>query len=372
MMGHINKAMERTGDNLLHKVRGSPGSGRVNSHWDNNQRNQRNAPRNGRMLPGRQNMMGNNAAMNMNMMPGPNGPNMMPMNQQQQMQMLALLEEQARMMSQIMPGFVPPAINPNFNRNQGTQQRGRSLFERTEFANNNQRRNNARNARDQQREQQLSTSEMEIDTKPAGGPQGSSEMTDVKTSEAQEGVCKWNLMCRNPDCPYAHQSPAAPQGAPIDATDVCSFGAACKNRKCAGRHPSPAKRTTYQAEELCRFFPNCTNPNCRFKHPNVPMCRNGADCTTPGCKFTHLTIACKFNPCLNPACPFKHEEGQKSQSSDKAWAVGDGTKPHVSERRFVDENGEEELIKPANQTGADTTQTSTSQAGTAENKEAAA
>ncbi|KAI5303060.1 hypothetical protein KEM56_000069 [Ascosphaera pollenicola] len=368
MMGHINKAMDRSNDNILHKVRGTPGTGRVNSHWDNNQRNQRNAQRNGRVLPGRQNMMGNNAAMNMNMMPGQNGPNMMPMNQQQQMQMLALFEEQARMMAQMMPGFVPPAINPNFNRNQGGQQRGRSLFERTEFQNSNQRRNNPRNNREQQREQQLSTSEMEIDTKPPGV----NITTDIRPSEPQDGVCKWNLMCKNPECPYAHQSPAAPQGAPIDASDVCSFGAACKNRKCAGRHPSPAKKATHQAEELCRFFPNCTNPNCRFKHPNVPMCRNGADCTTPGCKYTHLAIPCKFNPCLNPACPFKHAEGQRGQFQDKVWTPGDGNKQHVSERRFVDENGEEELIKPANQAGVQATETSTTQAGSAENKEATA
>ncbi|KAI5284809.1 hypothetical protein KEM54_001056 [Ascosphaera aggregata] len=363
IVGQINKAMDRSHDGVLHRVRGTPGSGRVNSHWVSNQRNPRNTPRTGRTLPGRQQNFAMdpssvNMNMNMTMMPGQNVPTMMPMNPQQQMQMLALLEEQARMMAQVMPGFVPPAINHNFqrNNNQGGQQRGRSLFERTEFqTNQNQQRGNERNKRELQREQQLNMSEMEMETQTSDGNQGSTAMIDVRPSppDNQDGICKWNLKCRNSDCPYAHQSPAAPEGAPIDASDVCSFGVACKNRKCVGRHPSPAQKASHQAEELCRFFPNCTNPNCRFKHPNVPMCRNGGDCSTPGCKFTHLTIPCKFTPCLNPACPFKHAEGQRGQFQDKVWTPGE--KPHVSERRFVDENGEEELIKPANQAGIQAT-----------------
>jgi len=173
-----------------------------------------------------------------------------------------------------------------------------------------------------------------------------------------DAVCRFNLKCTRKDCPYAHQSPAAPEGTPVDVSDHCPFGAACKNRKCAARHPSPAQRAVHQAEELCRFFPHCANPNCQFKHPSMPMCRNGADCTVPGCKFTHLQVPCKFTPCLNRTCPYKHVEGQRGLFADKVWRAGDGDKMeagHVSERRFIaDENAEEELIKPgASAVGSD-------------------
>jgi hypothetical protein len=110
---------------------------------------------------------------------------------------------------------------------------------------------------------------------------------------------------------------------------------------------------SHQAEQICRFFPNCANPACPFRHPTMPLCRNGADCTRPGCKFTHLQTACKFNPCLNVSCPYKHTDGQKRGAyDDKVWTAEEGKseeKPHVSERKFVDdETGEEEeLILPS-------------------------
>lgn len=173
----------------------------------------------------------------------------------------------------------------------------------------------------------------------------------MKPDETQDGepdentVCRFNLRCTRKDCPFAHQSPAAPEGAPVDVTDTCTYGAACKNRKCTGRHPSPAVKSAHQAEELCKFFPHCANPHCHFKHPDMPLCRNGADCSVAGCKFTHVQTPCKFNPCLNPTCPYRHEEGQRGAFSDKVWTAGE-EKPHVSERKFVADEEGEELIKP--------------------------
>jgi hypothetical protein len=56
---------------------------------------------------------------------------------------------------------------------------------------------------------------------------------------------------------------------------------------------------------------------------------------------------CKFNPCKNAYCPFKHADGQKRGSfEDKVWTPNHEKKEHVSERKFVDEDGEEELILP--------------------------
>lgn len=317
MLNQINRTMDRTADSSLHRIRGQPGAGRINSHRDQRGNRFQNG---GRMHGGRQ--MGGM---------GMQGNQMVNMNSQDQMHLMSLLEEQARMMAQIMPGFMPPAINPAFQQN-GPQQ-GRSLFDRVErqgprpFGNRGQQRNTGGD-------------DMDMTDQPKEGEQHDEDNTN--------SPCRFNLRCTRPDCPYAHQSPAAPQGAPIDPADHCTYGAACKNRKCTARHPSPAVKSAHQAEAMCKFFPNCANPNCHFKHPSMPLCRNGADCTAEGCEFTHLQTACKFNPCLNPTCPYKHAEGQRGSFGDKVWSADGQEKSHVSERKFVaDENEEEEeLIKP--------------------------
>ncbi|KAJ5745136.1 hypothetical protein N7520_010318 [Penicillium odoratum] len=307
MLNQINRNLDRNADGTLHRVRGQQGNGRIGGPG----RDQMKGPRRG----GARNMGG----MQGNMGAGP----MMQMSPQNQMQLMTMLEEQARMMSQLMPGFVPPAVNPAF---QNGNQQGRSLFDRVE-------RQGQGGGRFNKRQNQ----------KPPGA---SGDMDTEMGGEQNEGgpnsVCRFNLRCTRKDCQFAHQSPVAPEGTSVDVSDVCSFGAACKNTKCTGRHPSPAVKSAHQSEEMCRFFPHCTNPHCHFKHPDMPLCRNGADCTTEGCKFTHHQTACKFTPCMNPNCQYKHAEGQRGSFPDKVW------KPkHVSERTFVeDENMPEELIKP--------------------------
>ncbi|KAL4877573.1 Protoporphyrinogen oxidase [Aspergillus karnatakaensis] len=321
MLNQINRSLER--DNGLHRIRDQTGSGRINSHGRAGSRGGRfNQNGNGRMYGGRQ-----QGGMGMGNNPMAGGPgNLMNMNPNDQMHLMSLLEEQARMMAQFMPGFVSPAINPAFQQ-PGS---GRSLSDRVERPRGGRQQGGFGNRK----------------------PQNSTNTDNGGQDESNpDSVCHFNLRCTRKDCPFAHQSPAAPEGTPIDVSDHCSFGAACKNRKCSGRHPSPAVRSAHQAEELCRFFPHCTNPNCHFKHPSMPLCRNGADCTTEGCKFTHLQIACKFNPCLNPNCTYKHAEGQRGSFPDKVWTPGSNKAP-ISERKFVnDEEAPEELIKPG--AGAD-------------------
>lgn len=158
-----------------------------------------------------------------------------------------------------------------------------------------------------------------------------------------DSVCKYNLKCTNPDCKFAHQSPAAPRGANVDTNDVCNFGAACKNYKCVGRHPSPATKLAHQGEQECKFFPNCQNARCPFKHPSMPPCRNGPDCTTAGCKFTHVKTKCKFTPCLNPKCIYQHEAGQQGGFKDKVWKSENDE--HVSDRKFVEGAANEETVQ---------------------------
>lgn len=338
MLGHLAKSMDRTNDTVLHRIRGHGGTERINSHSRAPPTGPRQAMQNragSRMLNGgRGNPMSgapmqSSAAMNvMNMPP------------QAQMQMLANLEQQMKGMAQMM-GFAGNGMGNGFAQQ---QQPGKSLFDRVQPNPHRGQHNGFRRGGQAPRAGEQHQAQAQNETP--------SSSMDVEMSQEKreppspDSTCKYNLSCTNKDCKFAHQSPAAPPGTTIDPNDVCSFGAACKNRKCVGRHPSPAQKIAHQTEVECRFFPNCTNPRCPFRHPTMPLCRNGADCTTPNCKFTHAKVMCKFNPCLNAACPYKHVEGQKrGKFEDKVW-VADESKEHVSERKFVDENTEEELIKP--------------------------
>lgn len=353
LMGQLSKAMDRSNDAVLHRVRPQQGTERINMH-------NRQPPKGPRMDQSRNHRPTANGRLSGIPSTGmPNGgpsTTIMNMTPQQQMQLLAMYEEQARMMSQIfspqqqqtlMPGMPQPAINPAFR-----QQQGRSLFERVEANPHRQngRFNKGPNPNGAPHNNRLS----EPQNPPNGEISSSMEVESSQTNSTEnpaETTCRFNLSCTKKDCPYAHQSPAAPPGTAIDMEDNCPFGAACKNRKCVGRHPSPAQKVTHQSEQDCKFFPNCTNPSCPFRHPTMPMCRNGADCTREGCKFTHVNIMCKYNPCLNPGCPYKHAEGQKrGVFDDKVWTADGGQKKeHVSDRKFVDnEMDGEELILPGN------------------------
>ncbi|KAL8678472.1 MAG: hypothetical protein Q9186_005176 [Xanthomendoza sp. 1 TL-2023] len=370
LMGQLSKAMDRSGDAILHRVRPQQGTERINMHnrqppkgprGDVN-RNQR-TPSNLRLAGA-----GNGGAPN-GAMAGP----LMNASPQQQMALLAMLEEQARMMSQMfspqqqsfIQGMPQPAINPNFrpgNQVQ-TQQTDRSLFERVERPANRLNGNSYRGQHNnntglQSRNQQSSGFGVENAQAPINGDLTSSmEVESSQKSQPEQPsdtICKFNLKCTKQDCPFAHQSPAAPPGTTLDLSSGCPFGARCQNRKCVMRHPSPSQNPAHSTTEDCRFFPNCTNPTCPFRHPlstqAIPLCRFGENCTRPGCKFKHNTVMCKFNPCLNAACPYKHADGQrKGAFGDKVWtADGDQEKEHVSERKFIDGDMAEELVVPSN------------------------
>ncbi|KAL6896173.1 hypothetical protein HDV57DRAFT_481510 [Trichoderma longibrachiatum] len=334
MFGQMSKAMDRSNDNVLHRVRTQTGGERINTHG----RAPPSGPRGGR---GGLMRNQNNRGMPVGPMGGaPGAPGFpqwpMPQGHPSQLDVMALLEQQSQMMLELSQQMMN-----NGNRGFGHQRRGKSLFERTQDP---RHKNNFRRGQGQAQGQPDANGE---DSNMEGGAEG--EDVDMggkrEPPNPDETVCKYNLHCTNKDCKFAHQSPAAPPGTSVDVNDVCSFGAACKNRKCVGRHPSPAARLAHQSEQDCKFFPNCQNPRCPFKHPSMPLCRNGADCTTPNCKFTHVKTKCRFNPCLNPTCAFAHEEGQQGGFKDKVWTPGQGQE-HVSERKFVDENAEEQLIRP--------------------------
>jgi nuclear polyadenylated RNA-binding protein NAB2 len=359
-MGQVNRAMDRSNESVLHRVRQQSGTGRIDSHVRDAPKGPRNA-QNRNLRPSMQKAlngigMPGNGMVNNNMMnAAQQGQMHMPLSPQQQMEMMAMMEQSARMMAQFMPGMMSPTMNQNLQQHGGQQ--GKSLFDRVEAGpakrgrggrtqqNSTPRHNGAASATG--RDSAMDHSEHSYDKPPSSSMEP--ESSQQQTTDASTTMCRFNLRCTNKTCPYVHQSPAAPDGVTVDMTDTCSFGAACKNPKCTGRHPSPAQVKAHQSEEQCKFFPYCTNPSCPFKHPSMPMCRNGADCTVPHCKFTHLQTPCKFNPCKNVRCPYKHAEGQRGSYADKVWTA-DGAKKeendHVSERKFVEEDGEEELIKP--------------------------
>lgn len=354
MLNQLNKSMNRN-DDPLHRVRGAGGGiGRINSHAGGAPKGPRGqnigrgieAMANGRGM-GNANMGMNN--MNMGGMPGmPGMPQMGNQNAmggmlspQQQMALMQMYEQQAQMMQQIFTGATPQTgfVNPNFSHNNrgGPKKSLQSRMDRP------QRGGMHASAKFTKKEGQDET--MGDDAAAANG-----DSMDVETGRPDQSstMCKFNLRCSNPDCAYVHQSPAAPPGTPVDMSDTCDFGAACKNKKCVGKHPSPAQRQKFQSEQECAFWPNCRDPeNCPYKHPTERPCRNGGDCSVQDCPYYHTTIKCKFNPCLNPRCTFKHEAGQKKNTTNKWVAPKEGEeKPHVSERKFVDEDMPEEQILP--------------------------
>ncbi|PTB47107.1 uncharacterized protein TrAFT101_012010 [Trichoderma asperellum] len=331
MFGQMSKAMDRSNDNVLHRVRGQTGSGRIDTHA----RAPPTGPRGGR--GGLMRNHNNNRGMAGGAMPGapggPGFPQWQMQGQPSQLDVMAILEQQNQMMLELSQQMMN-----NGNRGFGHQRRGKSLFERTQDPRHRHKfpRGQGSNQAD------ANGDEVNMEHTAEGEDV---DMGKREPPNPDETVCKYNLHCTNKDCKFAHQSPAAPPGVSVDVNDVCSFGAACKNRKCVGRHPSPAARLAHQSEQDCKFFPNCQNARCPFKHPSMPLCRNGADCTTPNCKFTHVKTKCKFNPCLNPTCAFSHEEGQQGGFKDKVW-TSEQAQGHVSERKFVDDTAEEELVQP--------------------------
>jgi nuclear polyadenylated RNA-binding protein NAB2 len=343
MLTHMTKAMDRTNDSVLHRVRPQNGNERINTHSrgapPTGPRGQQ-APYPGRGGRGAMNPRMNGSVGGMPMQQGAAGANIMNMTPQQQLELYAMLEQQSRLMAQMLnPQQQIPMGNGPVNGFQQQQQPGRSLFDRVQRPQQNGARKSQQNGKfgDQyQNHNETPSSSMDVEM--------SQEKKEV---DPETTTCRFNVSCTKPDCPFAHQSPAAPQNTSIDYSDKCSFGAACKNRKCTGRHPSPAQQT----QQECKFFPNCTNVNCIFKHPAMPACRNGGDCKTPNCKFSHSKVKCRFDPCLNPKCIFKHDDGQKrGKFEDKVWTA-DSAKEHVSERKFVDENAPEELIVPSTSDG---------------------
>jgi hypothetical protein len=350
ILGQLNRAMDRTHESSLHRIRGGAGADRINAH----NRGPPTGPRGGVGGRGGNRTMNNNRANNIvhgmaSQMQGmPGGPAMNMNDASWMMQanggqgdIFSLLQQQNQMMAALSQQL---AESQKQSQNTG-RGRGKSLFERTERGRGFRRGGHQGNGHHPRQE----------DSTSPNGANAEGEDVDMtrQAPNPESTICKFNLSCTNKDCKFAHQSPAAPPGVTIDVNDNCTYGAACKNFKCVGRHPSPATKRAHQSEQECKFFPHCTNPKCQFRHPEtqMPVCRNGGDCQVEGCKFTHLQTMCKFNPCTNRFCQYKHEDGQRGTFHDKVWTANGGNS-HVSDRKFVDPNEPEEVLVPGAENAA--------------------
>ena len=364
------------GDSALHRVRGND---RINSHM-------RGAPRGPRTLGNKEVRPGMQKALNV--MAGANlgQPNPMmqngqqnPFTPEQQMQYMQMMEQQANLMAQWNQlqqgmGGNPQQFDPRSLENRvqfpgrgrgNTRGRGRGAHQNGASRNPT----TGTDAEVKSEAEPQGDGAMSVDGEQAQGMQQMQQMAQMsqmpqmpfpqgngyKSFDPATTMCKFNTMCNNKECHFAHQAPMAPMNTPVDmALPPCSFGAACKNAACRARHPSPAKIRSLQAEQECKFWPNCSKPNCPFSHPSAPLCSFGASCRNTNCAFTHLKTPCKHNPCMNAKCSYSHAEGQIRKMADFSWTAADAkekeekkNQEHVSNRQFVDQTaGEEELIKP--------------------------
>ncbi|KAK4697796.1 nuclear polyadenylated RNA-binding protein NAB2, partial [Lecanoromycetidae sp. Uapishka_2] len=197
MIGQISKAMDRSNDAILHRVRPQQGTERINMH----NRQPPKGPRNGHNGPPRPQPNGRPMGM-------ANGsgaaPPVMQMTPQQQMQVLAMMSQMFSPQQQqmFMPGIAQPARDQSFhNGAQSGQQSGRSLFERVES--NSQRQTGNFNKKPQPSN---------------GGFQSHLNQNPASNTESMNGadcriegckfthvkiMCKFNP-CKNPSCAYKH------------------------------------------------------------------------------------------------------------------------------------------------------------------------
>lgn len=357
MLGQMNKGP----DQALHRIRTTPGTGRINTHagkeppkGPRSQQVQRGL---GMMNGGRGGMQGMQAMPMPGMMGGAMpDPNMMdPQNQMFFYQSLAENAKAMAMQMQQMSQFMGPNAYQKRNQNNnvaGPANRDRKVPVDKDgvpiFMDRYNRPKKPRNRSNGKDDEHDGDTEMSGENETDPMNQASSRQVPNLPDLART-VCRYDVFCQKADCPYAHHSPMAGSYdnlEPIDMDTECSYGAACKNKFCKGRHPSRAKKFAHQQEQECQFGPFCTKfPNCPFRHDNTRACKNGADCPIPDCKFWHCKVPCKHNPCMNHYCAFKHEPGQKQKWAD----ANGGPKGNTAERKFVDEDAPEEVIIPGKQ-----------------------
>ncbi|SCU81314.1 LAFA_0C04016g1_1 [Lachancea sp. 'fantastica'] len=151
----------------------------------------------------------------------------------------------------------------------------------------------------------------------------------AKNNNERTGIvlCKFGLLCTNPQCPFGHPTPAN-DVAKVITFAWCPENLNCQDPGCNKAHSSsskikdvapvvsrkPQRPPVEKSLEQCKFGSNCTNKRCKFRHARSHiMCREGANCTRIDCLFGHpINEDCKFGVgCRNIYCLYKHPEGRE-------------------------------------------------------------
>ena len=184
--------------------------------------------------------------------------------------------------------------------------------------------------------------------------------SDFPTAPTETSLCRWNLGCTNPMCPYSHASPAnsGPNGDPnalVLSQQNCRFGARC-SKDCTRSHVSPAVAhiqnrvqapvvapvsfkppvsapsveaatlsmdaalPTSASSRPCRFGAACTRADCFFSHPalrTLPSAHTAKPSAASG------SIPCRFGlGCTRADCYFSHPPGQRASAINGAGTAG--------------------------------------------------
>ncbi|SPO30828.1 related to NAB2 - nuclear polyadenylated RNA-binding protein required for nuclear mRNA export [Ustilago trichophora] len=185
--------------------------------------------------------------------------------------------------------------------------------------------------------------------------------SNFPSAPTETSICRWNVGCTNPMCPYSHASPAnaGPGGDPnalVLSQQNCRFGARCTNKDCTRSHVSPAvAKIQARSAAPVSFTSSAPNSIPTSAIPPPPAaaatlsmdtalpnqtgsrpCRFGAACTRADCFFSHppsrtvttsssSSTPCRFGlGCTRPDCYFSHPPGQRASATTTTAGAGAG------------------------------------------------
>lgn len=187
--------------------------------------------------------------------------------------------------------------------------------------------------------------------------------SNFPTAPTETSICRWNVGCTNPMCPYSHASPANanPGGNPnalVLSQQNCRYGSTCTNKDCTRSHVSPSVAKISARTQPCTPAPApaapAPTPAVLSMDAALPSgmasrpCKFGASCSRVDCFFSHPpnrgagagagATPCRFGlGCTRKDCYFSHPPGQRA-----ADAQG-GTSNRL--QAFANENGENEEME---------------------------
>ncbi|KAJ3271858.1 hypothetical protein HDV01_006143 [Terramyces sp. JEL0728] len=155
--------------------------------------------------------------------------------------------------------------------------------------------------------------------------------------------CTFFPNCTREDCKFFHPTEPCPEGSActkgpacrfihqVAPPSVCKFGASCINPNCTFAHPSPAVLSLTNVQ--CRFYPNCLNQFCTYYHPEPRPQSDESSQKAPQTVPDPISIPCKYDAyCKRPDCHFFHPSKSKT-SKNKVLIVNYST--HTADRIYA-------------------------------------